>query len=131
MERTRQTIAYLDTHVIVWLYAGEIARLGSRAKQAIEQHNLYFSPLVELELKYLHEVKKLTVGSNEILKELAGTIGLKIGHNPFSLVTHSALKMSWTRDLFDRLITAEAAINNDLLITSDRQILQHYPYAVW
>ncbi len=131
MERTRQAIAYLDTHVVVWLYAGEITRLGTKAKQAIEQHDLYFSPLVELELKYLHEVNKLTVNANDILKELAGTIGLKIRHNSFSLVTNYALKMSWTRDLFDRLITAEAAIHNDLLITSDRRILQHYEYAVW
>ncbi len=58
MERARQTVVYLDTHVIVWLYAGEIERFSSKAKQIIETHPLYFSPLVEVELKYLHEINE-------------------------------------------------------------------------
>lgn len=52
-------------------------------------------------------------------------------HNVFTLVTNQALTMSWTMHLFDRLITAEAAIDNDLLITSNRNTLQDYPYAIW
>jgi PIN domain nuclease of toxin-antitoxin system len=131
MERSRQTVAYLDTHVIVWLYAGEVSRLSEKAKEMIEAHELYFSPLVELELKYLHEIKKITVDASDILKELSASIGLKTAHQPFSLVINQALKISWTRDLFDRLITAEAAINHDVLITCDKKILQHYAHAVW
>ncbi len=76
-------------------------------------------------------INKIIVEPFEILRELAGSIGLQTKPNPFHLVTNYALKLSWTRDLFDRLIIAEAAIHKDFLLTSDRKILQHYPYAVW
>ncbi|MSU25039.1 MAG: hypothetical protein EXS32_14625 [Opitutus sp.] len=44
---------YLDTHVVVWLSAGEVARLGARARVAIETQELRVSPMVLLELQYL------------------------------------------------------------------------------
>jgi PIN domain nuclease of toxin-antitoxin system len=37
----------------------------------------------------------------------------------------------WTRDPFDRLITAQAAVGSDVLITKDATITANYPRAVW
>lgn len=42
-----------------------------------------------------------------------------------------AISMDFTRDPFDRLITAHAALDNNLIITKDRRILKNYPGAVW
>jgi len=39
--------------------------------------------------------------------------------------------LSWTRDPFDRVITAQAATDGSSLITKDEIILHHYENAVW
>jgi len=39
--------------------------------------------------------------------------------------------LSWTRDAFDRLIVAQAALDRAALVTRDRLILKHYPKALW
>ena len=44
--------AYLDTHVTLWLYAGETARISKRAANLINGEALLASPIVLLELQY-------------------------------------------------------------------------------
>lgn len=39
--------------------------------------------------------------------------------------------MSWTRDPFARIITAQAAIENYTLITIDKIIRKHYKHVVF
>ena len=39
--------------------------------------------------------------------------------------------MKWTRDPFDRLITAQAALDDSPLLTKDDTIHTYYPEAVW
>jgi PIN domain nuclease of toxin-antitoxin system len=43
-------------------------------------------------------------------------------------VVHS---FQWTRDPFDRLITAQAASYNQVLLTKDETIRKHYANAIW
>lgn len=45
-------------------------------------------------------------------------------------MTH-ALKESWTRDPFDRLIVANAKAAGAPLITKDERIRKHYRRAIW
>ena len=55
---------YLDTHVLVWLYQDGVSRLtptGSHAIDAAER--LLISPIVELELAYLHEIGRINFDS--------------------------------------------------------------------
>ena len=47
---------YLDTHVVVWLFLGDLTRLSQAAKTAISTHPIAISPIVTLELTYLHEI---------------------------------------------------------------------------
>jgi PIN domain nuclease of toxin-antitoxin system len=42
-----------------------------------------------------------------------------------------ALPLSWTRDPFDRLIVAQAAVRDAPLLTKDRAIRRRYRAAVW
>ena len=123
---------YLDTHVVLWLYALKGAGLSRRACQLIEESaTVLISPMVLLELVYLHEIDRLKVESDQIYRYLQQKINLKVCTKPFFDVIQLALKQSWTRDPFDRIITAQAAIDHNILITKDMTMRQHYSRATW
>lgn len=122
---------YLDTHVVVWLYAGQLERFSDEIQSLLNEHDLLISPIVQLELQYLHEIERITVDAQTILTDLAARIGLKISDKPFQAVVGEATAVSWTRDPFDRLIVANASLNNDILISKDQNILSNYPNAKW
>jgi len=52
---------YLDTHVVVWLYAGDKKRFPAAVCKRIEDNELLISPIVLLELQYLKETGRLLV----------------------------------------------------------------------
>ena len=125
------TVIHLDTHVIAWLYAGQIPRLSARARAAIERDAIAISPMVELELEYLHEIGRLTVPSAVIVEDLERRLGLSVLETPFPLVVAEARRQSWTRDPFDRLIAAQAIVEGASLLTADEGIRAAVRAAVW
>ena len=122
---------YLDTHVVVWLYAGRTDLLSPLAVDRIEAEDLFISPMVQLELEYLREIERLTVGSALIIESLSQRIGLALCDLPFAAVVVESIQQSWTRDPFDRLITAQAIARNARLLTKDLHIRDHCNLAVW
>ena len=122
---------YLDTHVVVWLYAGLSEKFSEPARQLINSHDTLVSPIVSLELQYLYEIQRVTVDANAIVADLANRIGLQVCNKPFDAIVRQALAQPWTRDPFDRLIVANAALNDDLLLSKDQNILAHYTQARW
>ena len=122
---------YLDTHVVVWLYAGKVENFSEQAKELINGHEVFISPVVRLELQYLFEIQRTTDEANEIVFDLSDRIGLKICDKSFNTIVSGALDFSWTRDPFDRIIVANAAINNNILVTKDQNILENYEKAMW
>jgi PIN domain nuclease of toxin-antitoxin system len=46
-------------------------------------------------------------------------------------VIDAAVQMKWTRDPFDRLITAQAAVYKNILLTKDETIRKNYLKALW
>jgi PIN domain nuclease of toxin-antitoxin system len=124
-------MVYLDTHVVVWAYAGEIDRFPPAVRSRIEESDLLISPVVLLELKYLHEIERLTVEPGVIYENLASSIGLAVCDLPMMRVVTEALPQAWTRDPFDRIITATATARDAVLLTKDEVILAHYPKAFW
>lgn len=121
----------LDTHVVVWLYAGDLARLSPTAVEMLETDTLVISPMVELELTYLHEIGRLTVGGANIVADLAERIGLRHSETTMTTAVRVAAGLAWTRDPFDRLIVADALAANTPLLTKDDQILANVPLARW
>ncbi len=121
---------YLDTHVVVWLYAGKIDNLSEDAKILIDKNELFISPIVRLELQYLYEIQRITVEANDIILNLSDLIGLQICHKNFNTIINGAFKLSWTRDPFDRIIVANASINQNILVTKDQNILKNYQKAI-
>lgn len=127
----RSTLIYLDTHVIVWLYSGDQTKFSDNAKELINRYDLYISPIVTLELQYLYEIKRVSINPNEIVSDLSKRIGLKVCQKQFQDIINKAISISWTRDPFDRLITANAALDNDILLSKDITILENYEFSQW
>lgn len=124
-------LIYLDTHVAVWLYAGTADKFTSLAKALINQHALYISPVVRLELQYLFEIQRISDDSVKILTELSQRIDLRVCEKKFDAIVTQALTVSWTRDPFDRLIVAHAGLHENILLSKDHNILKNYPFAKW
>ena len=124
-------LVHLDTHVVVWLYAGRLELLSDLAKKRIEAADLRVSPMVELELQYLFETARIAVPAQEILTDLESRLGLRLADEPFAAVVSAARDLGFTRDPFDRLIVAQAEVAGATLLTKDRTILAHAARAVW
>jgi PIN domain nuclease of toxin-antitoxin system len=122
---------YLDTHAVVWLYAGEVERFTRMGCRLLEKEDLFISPIVQLELQYLYETDRISEESALILESLERSLGLTFCDQPFPDVVIESVRQSWTRDPFDRLIVAQALIRNAPLLTKDRTIRHHYPLAQW
>ena len=122
---------YLDTHLVVWLYAGLTSKLSDRVKHLVNDNELYISPIVRLELQYLYEIGRITEKSDDIVLELLSSLDLKVCKKDFNLIINQSLIINWTREPFDRLIVSNASVDNHILLTKDNRILTHYKNAVW
>ncbi len=122
---------YLDTHVVVWLYAGQTEKLSAKVRSYINENDIYISPIVSLELQYLLEVKRITPKPQTVISALSEAIGLNVCDKNFYQIAQCAQQYSWTRDPFDRIIVAQAGLNDNILVTKDQTILTHFEHAVW
>jgi len=123
---------YLDTHVLVRLYLGDIDKLSALARRAIEREDdLVVSAATILELEFLHEIGRLQPPATKVATALAQEVNLRICDLPLRRIVEFALKEGWGRDPFDRLIVANAKANNAPLVSKDERIRQHYPRTVW
>lgn len=122
---------YLDTHVVVWLYAGDLELLPQGVRDLLEGEELVISPMVELELQYLYESGRTTQPARVVVDALDEEIGLARCGLPFGQVIAKALEQDWTRDPFDRVIVAQARARRLPLVTRDQTIRDHYREAIW
>ena len=132
MGRKRQPrLTFLDTHIVCWLFEARLDLFSKESLAAIEIGLLRVSPMVSLELQYLHEIGRITRTANDVLTALAEDIDLRLSETPFADIVAKAQDLNWTRDPFDRLIVAETLVADGALITRDEKILAHAPCAVW
>ncbi len=125
------TVIHLDTHVVVWLYAGDLRRFSPAARRRLDREDLRISPMVALEVQYLHEVGRISEKADVVLSDLGRKLGLAQAEGDFSAVAAAAIDLGWTRDPFDRLIVAHAALSGATLLTKDRTIRRHFRQALW
>jgi len=114
-----------------WLYEGVDRRIPSGVRALLDTEEPFVSPIVELELAYLHEVGRVTEPPSAPLNALRGSIGLQVADVSLAALTQAALGLSWTRDPFDRMIAAQAIVSGAPLVTADRTLLEHLPLATW
>lgn len=121
----------LDTHVVVWLYAGLVQELSARAVREIETNDLAICPVVQLELAYLHEIGRVHESPATIVGDLAGRIGLSVAQIGFAPLCAAAVGLDWTRDPFDRIQAAHALSAGLPLLTRDAHMREHLHLAIW
>ena len=125
-------VIYLDTHVVAWLYASGDQLLSGDALRRIEEADeIRISPMVRLELQYLYEIGRVAEPATLALDALQAGTGLRMCDAPFPAVARAAEGETWTRDPFDRIIVAQAALRAAPLVTKDRSLHEHYDRAVW
>jgi len=125
------TVIYLDTHVVAWLYAGEVGLFPDEVRSLIDTEELLISPIVELELQYLYELRRTTQPGDVVVDSLEEEIGLARCGLPFAQIVAEALDNGWTRDPFDRIVVAQAQVRRTPLLTRDTVIRDHYSEAIW
>lgn len=122
---------YLDTHIVVWLYAGLLEKFSQSIQTMLNENEILISPIVRLELEHLYEIERVKEPAHGIVADLADRIGLRVCEKDFNAVVSQAIKLTWTRDPFDRLIVANAALHDNILISKDQSILEHYSHTRW
>jgi PIN domain nuclease of toxin-antitoxin system len=126
-----EELIHVDTHVLVWLYAGDTERFPKLARERLEAATIVASPLVVLELQYLHEIKRIAEPAARVVQDLAVRIGLEVDDISLRELIAHAEHLSFTRDPFDRLIVAHAAVREAPLLTADKVLHKHYRHAIW
>lgn len=120
----------LDTHIAIALYEGRTTGLGTAAKRAIDRETVTISPAVLLEIELLHEIGRLRVGATPVSLRLGEDLSIRVATERFADVAIEALGLGFTRDPFDRLIVAHAALTKAALVTQDAMIRYRYPKAI-
>jgi PIN domain nuclease of toxin-antitoxin system len=123
-------VIHVDTHVLVWLWERKAKHARVLARRINGQH-VSVSPAALLELQCLGEIGRFTASPADVVAGLAQSIGLTVAATSFADIVERSLTMSWTRDPFDRLIVANAAVEGVKLLTFDDRIHQHFPDALW
>lgn len=122
---------YLDTHVVIWMYIGDLSLFSRKSKKLIDAEELKISPMVILELHYMEEAGRLKVPAGAVVKDLQQRVGLSVCDQPFPLIIEATSHCAWTRDPFDRIIVGQAQLSRSRLLTKDKTIRRHYSLAMW
>lgn len=122
---------HADTHVVVWLYAGVLHKFPDAVRTRLDGESLFISPMVALELEYLYETGRTTESARIVVDDLEDRIGLSVIDTSFVKVAAVAEGLSWTRDPFDRIISAQALVEGAPLLTADRRIRDNLSLAFW
>ncbi len=125
------SVIFLDTHVAIWLYAGRLDLFKPKVLKLINDEKVCISHVVRLEMQYLNEIGRISQKPDIIIEALIEEIGLIYSNNSIERIISRAIHLDFTRDPFDRMIVADACINNSLLISKDQNIRRNYKNSVW
>jgi len=89
------------------------------------------APVVFLELALLFQIGRIREPPEAIVRSLTAAVGLEVARTPFYDACRLAADCTWTRDPFDRLIVASAALAKARLLTADDTILENFGGAAW
>ncbi len=87
--------------------------------------------MARLELSLLHEIGRVRDPASAVLGALRRDLGLQVEESGWARAAEIADHLTWTRDPFDRLITAHAMAFGAVLCTRDARIHEHYAEAFW
>lgn len=121
---------HLDTHVAVWMVAGERRRLRPIGKE-LRTGALFISSFAIVELELLHEVGRIRAPVEDVLEILFEDHQVEEAPGDTREIGRHARTLGWARDPFDRLIVAHALAQGSMILTADETILAHCRRARW
>jgi PIN domain nuclease of toxin-antitoxin system len=121
---------FLDTHALIFLAADQ-QRIPHKVWHFLDADDLVCSPMARLELDFLYEIGRIKEDPRAIMALLAQDHGVLVETDGWVRAPEIAATLSWTRDPFDRLITAHALTWAAPLLTRDGEIRDNYNHAFW
>lgn len=121
---------HLDTHVVIWLAAGDLNLFPAGLLDRLESADLVVSPIVRLELDLLHERGKIDSPASDIFDKVTVEVGIREDPTPLSRIVMAAItpRKDWHNgDPYDRLILSAAIANRSPLVTKDRPLRSAFP----
>lgn len=121
----------LDTNVVIWLLLGDRDSVSDRAEQAMldEDNSLFVSAVVLWEIAI-----KRSLGKLEIDPDWAKALN-RLDFNQMPVTgEHAAAveELSWHhRDPFDRLLVAQAMLEDQVIVSSDADIPKYEVEVLW
>jgi PIN domain nuclease of toxin-antitoxin system len=116
------TVILLDTHALIWLAQGH-----RRARQLARHQRLHLSPATILEIQFLAEAGRLRFAAGHSATALSFDSRWRIDAPPADKWFSAACELTWTRDPFDRLLAAHAALRGWKLATADDVLIGRLP----
>ncbi len=118
----------LDTHFLLWAVL-DLPRMDEFPW--MDRYRPWgVSPVSLLELKFLSEVGRLELREAEFLEALRSDPRFTLDEVPLMALVQHALPLTWTRDPFDRLLTAHSTARRTPLATLDRRIQAQHRFLV-
>ena len=116
----------LDTHVLVWL-GHRSSRLGADRQLVEEADRRLVSAVCVWELAIKQRLGKLSVGSDVRTWTRRVTTELVLEHLPVTADHAAAVEHlpAVHRDLFDRLLVAQAVAEGAVLLTADHRLVEY------
>ena len=124
----------LDTHAFLW-FVSEDNRLSSKAQSIIKnsQNEVYFSAVSAWEISI-----KIILGRLTIEEDLEPFIIKQLAENNFSTLSITIFHSIYTsklpnihKDPFDRMIVAQAQVEDLSIISKDKNIKKYSVPVVW
>ena len=110
----------LDTHVLLWLLAGEQRRFGPDTLQALRDRAAVVSAATVWEIAIKRRLGKLQAPSN--LVDTVAAAGLRLLSITAVHAEHVADLPDLHRDPFDRILVAQATVENLTIISADEAV---------
>lgn len=114
----------LDTHFLLWVLT------GARRLESYPWLDGYrpwgLSPISLLELAFLGESGRLEIHGPELFDQLTRDPRFLVDDVSSMALFKHGVGASWTRDPFDRLLSAHSHARRLPLVTVDRQLLRHH-----
>ena len=118
----------LDTHFLIWLVLG-----SSRLKDFpwLDTYRPWgVSPISLLEVQYLSEVGRIEIENPGFIETLLNDPRFIVDEIPLLSLIRHAISVTWTRDPFDRLLSAHSTARRISFCTADQLILEKHSMLV-
>lgn len=120
----------LDTHILLWRLV-EPQQLPHAVKPLFKHgdHEFLIPTVALLEIQYLVEIGRIDIAIDEVLATIESLPDFQLV--PYDeLVMRHSLRLTATRDPFDRMILAHALATSTPLLTKDRWMQRMAPHLV-